>query len=179
MNIAFTFKNFEPSEHLKKYARRRFEKLTRFVGNSDNLDMQVTLSLDKFRQKADVLLTGDNLNITGVEQSDDMYASIDLVLDKIETQLKKHNAKLKEQRRNVRSAANIDVFTYRAEGEGEDRAIVGTDQFVAKPLHVDEAAMQLENLDFEFLVFLNAETERINVIYRRRNGDFGLIDPIA
>lgn len=179
MNIAFTFKNFEPSEHLKKYARRRFEKLARFVGKSANLELQVALSLDKFRQKAEVQLVGDSINIAAVEQSEDMYATIDLVLDKLEAQLKKHVSRVKERRRSARTNANIDVFTYHTEGEGEDRAIVGTDQFVPKPLHVDEAAMQLDALDYEFLVFLNVESERINVIYRRRNGDFGLIDPVV
>lgn len=179
MNVAFTFKNFEASEHLKKYAQRRFEKLAWFVENKDNLEIHVILSIDRFRQKTEVVLTADNVNISAMEESDDMYSSIDLVQSKLETQLKKHNDKLKEQRRIARNAAHIDVFAYHTEGEGEERSIVGSDQFVAKPLLIDEAALQLENLDYEFLVFLNAETERINVMYRRRNGDFGLIDPVV
>lgn len=179
MHITFTFKNFEPSEHLKKYARRRFEKLGRFLGKSANIDIQVNLSVDKHRQRAEVQLTGEGLNLTAMEQHDDMYASIDLVLDKLEAQVKKHAAKQKERRKHASIAAGIDVFTFHTVGEGEERTITGTDHFAPKPMHVDEAAMQLDSLDYEFLVFLNAESERINVIYRRRNRDFGLIDPVV
>ncbi|MEG6506847.1 ribosome hibernation-promoting factor, HPF/YfiA family [Nitratidesulfovibrio sp. 1201_IL3209] len=181
MNIAFTFKNFEPSDHLKKYARRRLEKLGRFVGKSA-LDMQVNLSVDKFRHKAEVQMAGDGFTLSAMEQSEDMYATLDLVLEKLESQLRKQVEKLKDRRRSVQServGKGIDVFTFSTMGEGEDRTIVGTDHFAPKPMHVDEAAMQLDQGDNEFLVFLNAEVERVNIIYRRRNGDFGLIDPVV
>ena len=93
MHIEFTFKNFEPSEHLKKYARRRFEKTGRFLGKSPALDLQVVLAVDKHRHRAEIKLTGEGLNITASEQSDDMYATIDLVTDKIESQVRKAAAK--------------------------------------------------------------------------------------
>ena len=192
MNISFAFKNFEPSEHLKKYASRRLEKLGRFVDRNEQLTAQVTMNVDKFRQKVDVLLTGKNLNITAMEQSEDMYATLDLVLDKLESQMKRQLEKLKDHGRPARvrfkDAAStgrnpergIDVFTFSTVGEGEERAIVGTDNFVPKPMDTEEAALQLDQThDQEFLVFLNAETGRVNVIYRRRNGDFGLIDPLV
>lgn len=70
------------------------------------------------------------------------------------------------------------MFKYYTEGEGGKKPMVAMEHFVPKPMHEDEAALQLENLDYEFFVFLNAETERITVMYRRRNGDFGLIDPV-
>lgn len=93
MHMEFTFKNFEPSEHLKKYARRRLEKAGRFLGKSPALDMVVILSIDKHRQKAEVKLSGEGLNFSASEQSDDMYASIDLVTDKIESQVRKAAAR--------------------------------------------------------------------------------------
>lgn len=78
MHISFTFKNFEPSEHLRKYARRRMEKLGRFFGKNPALDAQVNMAVDKFRQRVEVQLTGDGINIAASEVSEDMYASIDL-----------------------------------------------------------------------------------------------------
>ena len=99
MHIEFTFKNFEPSEHLKKYARRRFEKTGRFLGKSPALDLQVVLAVDKHRHRAEIKLTGEGLNITASEQSDDMYATIDLVTDKIESQVRKAAAKAHQSRR--------------------------------------------------------------------------------
>lgn len=174
MNIAFTFKNFEPSDHLKKYARRRFEKLGKFLAKPESLEMQVGLSVDNFRHKADISLKADNLNLSAAETSEDMYATVDLVLDKLEAQVKKHSEKGQSRRRDV---GREDIFSYADTDEGRERTIVGTDNFTPKPMDIDEAALQLESLDYDFFVFLNAETERVNVIYRRKNGDFGLIDP--
>ncbi|MDL2209521.1 ribosome-associated translation inhibitor RaiA [Desulfovibrio sp. OttesenSCG-928-O18] len=171
MNIAYTFKNFEPSDHLKKYASRRFEKLGRFVHKSENVEMTVNLSVDKFRHKAEVVFAGDNLNLNAMEQSEDMYATVDMILDKLEAQIKKHAEKLKEKRRG--SSQALEVVT----PKGNDITIIGEDKFVPKPMFLDEAAMQLEQLtDENFLVYLDAETNRVNVLYRRKDGDFGLID---
>lgn len=180
MNISFTFKNFEASEHLKKYARRRTEKLGRFFGKSAGLEVSFVLIVDKFRNRCEVTVTGEGLHLAAAEQNQDMYASIDLVTDKLESQIKKHVSRYKEQRRQARNA-NVDVFTYNLEAEGaeEKAGIVGTERFNPKPMHIEEAIMQLENIGSEFLVFLSAETGRVNVIYRRRIGGYGVIDPIV
>lgn len=177
MNISFTFKNFDPSEHLRKYARRRLEKLTRFVGKKTALETQVVMDVDKFRQKVEVQILGEGLNISASEATEDMYGSIDLALDKIESQIKKSSARLREHRRSSRNK-NIDVFPFQIDEANNVQTITGRDHFSPKPMDVDEAAMQLETTGFEFLVFLNAEIGRVNVIYRRKNGDFGLIDPV-
>ncbi len=171
MNIAFAFKNFEPSDHLKKYASRRFEKLGRFIHKTDNVEMSVNLAVDKFRHKAEVQITGDNFVVSAAEQSEDMYATVDMVLDKLESQIKKHSEKLKEKRRSSGQSPEAPSL------ETIERSIIGEDKFVPKPLFLDEAAMQLEQLtDETFLVYLDAETNRVNVLYRRKDGDFGLID---
>ena len=141
MHISFTFKNFEPSEHLRKYARRRMEKLGRFFGKNPALDAQVNMAVDKFRQRVEVQLTGDGINIAASEVSE-------------------------------------DVYTFEVTEEDGERTITGRDHFSPKPMSPDEAAMQLDANDFEFLTFLNSENDRINVIYRRKNGNLGLIDPI-
>ena len=177
MNIAFTFKNFEPSDHLKKYARRRFEKLGRFFGKASGLEVQVALSVDKYRHRCEVRVSGEGLQLAAGEQTEEMYSSIDLVLDKLEAQIKKHVSRIKEQRRQARNVT-VDVFTYNLGAEEEDPQIRGTERFDPKPMHLDEAVMQLDSIGSDFLVFLHAEHQRINVIYRRRNGDYGLIDPV-
>ena len=177
MNISFVFKNFEASEHLKKYARRRMEKIGRFFGKAAGLDIAVALSVDKFRHRCEVTLTGEGLHINASEQTQDMYAAIDLVSDKVESQVKKRVSKVKEQRRKAREK-DIDVFTFTMDGEEEAPDVVGTPRFATKPLHLDEALMQLESIGSEFLVFFNAENNRINVVYRRRNSGYALIDPV-
>lgn len=178
MNIAFTFKHFEPSDHLKKYARRRFEKLGRFFGKSPGLEVQVALSVDKFRHKCDVRVAGMGLQLTATEQTEEMYSSIDLALDKLESQIKKHVSRIKEHHRQARNT-KVDVYTYNLGGEESSEHIKGTERFEPKPTLLDEAVMQLESIGGDFLVFLNAENQRINVVYRRKSGAYALIDPIV
>lgn len=178
MNISFAFKNFDPSDHLKEYAATRFEKLVKFKGETDETELQVNLSVEKFRHKAEVVLTADNVHISAYEESEDMYSTIDMVLDKVESQLKKMRDKLKERRRSgTPRAARMDVISFAEDGPKGPATIVESDHFEPKPMVLDEAAMQLDSLKYEFLVFRNAETNRVNVIHRRKNGDFGLIDP--
>ncbi|MDR2820273.1 MAG: ribosome-associated translation inhibitor RaiA [Desulfovibrio sp.] len=178
MNISFAFKNFEASEHLKKYAQRRMEKLGRFFGKSSGLDVGVVLTVDKFRHRCEVTANGEGLHINASDQTTDMYAAIDLVTEKIEAQIKRQVARIKEQRRKARNA-NVDVFTYHVDAQTEDNpSVLGTDRFTPKPMHLDEAIMQLDSIGGEFFVFLNAEYNRVNVIYHRRSGGYALIDPV-
>lgn len=178
MHIEFTFKNFEPSEHLKKYARRRFEKIGRFLGKSPALDMEVLLSVDKFRQKTEVILTGEGLRITAAEHADDMYAAIDLVTDKVESQVRKSVSRAHTKRQG-RDNPNVDIFSYDVFEEDGVRVVDGAENFSRKPLHLDEALMQLQHGDSEVLVFINAELDRVNVLYKKSNGDYALIDPVV
>ncbi len=177
MNIEFTFKNFDPSEHLKKYARRRFEKIGRFIGKSPALHMQVMLSVDKYNHKAEVQLTGEGLNINATEQSKDMYATIDMISDKISSQVRRSSDKLHSRHKS--RDVNVDIYSYDLLEEDGLQVVNGTENFSKKPLHMDEAIMQLQQSDKEILVFINADLERINVLYRKGNGDFGIIDPIV
>ena len=108
MNISFAFKNFEASEHLKKYARRRMEKLGRFFGKASGLEVAVVLTVDKFRHRCEVTVTGEGLHINATEQTSDMYAAIDLVTDKVESQIKRQVARVKAQRRHARNT-DVDV----------------------------------------------------------------------
>lgn len=179
MNISITFKDFEPSDHLRRYAKRRFEKLARFLRKAEETEVTVVLSVDKYRHKADVRISGGGVNINAMESSEDMYATVDMVYGKAEAQIKKAMELRLEKRRTEaeNKKALVDIFRYRAEGRGKERVIIDDNsRFEQKPLFDDEAAMQLELRDEEFLVFINAETDKINIIYERRNGDFALID---
>lgn len=178
MNIEFTFKNFEPSEHLKKYARRRFEKIARFLGKSPALQMQVLLSVDKYHQKVEISLTGEGLNINATESSKDMYATIDMISDKISSQVRRSCEKL-HSRQKSRDNVNVDIYSYDVIEEDGVQVVNGEENFARKPLHMDEAIIQLQQSGSEVLVFINADLDRINVIYRKNNGDFGVIDPIV
>ena len=176
MNIAFTFKNFEPSDHLKKYAEKRFQKLSRFAPKTDNIELNVALSVDKFRHKIEVQLSGDDLSISAVEQSHDMYASVDMVLDKLEAQLKKHSEKKKDKRKGTGKSPVYSVYSYEIE-DNRSKNRVGSETFEPKPMHVEEAIDRLDVVEEEFLVFVNSETEVVNVVYQKKDGSYGVIIP--
>ncbi len=178
MNISLTFKNFDPSPHLKEYANSRFEKLSKYINESEEPELQVNLEVDKFRHQAEVVLIADNIHLSAFERSEDMYSTIDMVLDKMEAQLRKMREKMKNRRKGNRIRPMLmEVFSYE-EGTGESApSIVESNMFEPKPMSVDEAAMQLESVSHEFIVFRNAETDGLNVIYKRKNGDFAVIAP--
>jgi putative sigma-54 modulation protein len=178
MHIALTFKNIDPSDHLKQYINSRFEKLARYVNDSEAPELVVNLQVEKFRHMAEVVLTADNVHLSAYEESEDMYSTIDLVLDKLEAQLRKMREKQKGKRRSAKGrSVRMDVISFSGETGSKTQTIVESDKYEPKPMSVEEAAMQLSSMKYEFLVFRNSETDTINVIYRRRNGDFGLIDP--
>jgi len=175
MNIAFNFKNFEPSPGLREYAAKRFDKLSKYMPNSDNAEVVVTLSVEKNRQIADVVIDADAMHISAHERSDDMYSTIDMITDKLDAQLRKLREKMKDRRKAAQGDVTMGVLSLT--GEGKVRSIEESDKYSPKPMSVDEAVEQLNAMHYEFLVFLDAETERVNVLYKRKNGDYGLIDP--
>ena len=177
MQVSFNFKNLDPSEHLKSYALTRLTKVGKFLGGDPTATLVVNLGVEKRRQAAEVVLTAENLHLSASEESQDMYAAIDMVLDKLVAQAKKTREKHTDRKRSGTSegAVRMDILSL---GQNEsERSIIGTDLYQPKPLMVEEAALQLESFGYEFLVFRNAESQRINVIYQRKDGNFGLIDP--
>lgn len=175
MNIAFYFKNFEPSPGLREYAAKRFDKLAKYMPNADNAEVVVTLLVEKTRQIADVVIDADAMHISAHERSDDMYSTIDMITDKLEAQVRKMREKMKDRRKAASSDVTMGVVSLT--DEGKVQAIEESDKYSPKPMNVEEAAEQINAMKYEFLVFFNSEAERINVIYKRKNGDFGLIDP--
>ena len=178
MEIKSNFKNFDPTEQLKQYVNDRFQKLEKYIKRSDGAVLQMNLSVEKYRQIADAILQADDLHLTAQEETEDMYATIDSVLDKLETQLKKERDKQKDKRKGKNSKNPGLEEPYSATlSSGDTANVVKVDNYEPKPIDIDEAVAQLETMDTHFLVFFNVANDRVNVIYRRKNGDFGLIDP--
>lgn len=186
MQTSVTFKNLEPSEQLKDYVTSKLNRMDKLLDNP--AEAQVVLSVEKIRHDTEIRLNGDRLNIVCRETSNDMYSSIDLALDKLEKQLKKQKEKSKNRRSNkgvdsVKDMSPIQELEAEsemesgppAEGEMPEIRIQPIDY---KPMDIEEAGMQLELTADNFLVFTNARTNQINVIYKRNDGDLGLIQPI-
>ena len=175
MQTSVTFKNIDPSDHLKAYVRDKLDRFDRFLDNP--AEANVVLSVEKFRHIAEINITGDRLKINGKEETNDMYSAIDMVMGKLEKQIKKSKQKIRERR--GRGGAKVDTaaggFDYARPVDDEAEIIVKTLEY--KPMDAEEAVMQLDLADDKFIVFTNARTDQINVVYRRNDGHYGLIQP--
>ncbi|MGO9567062.1 MAG: ribosome hibernation-promoting factor, HPF/YfiA family [Desulfomonilaceae bacterium] len=177
MQLSVTFRHLEPSDALKNYVQERTSRLTKYIDRP--LESQVTLTVQKFRQMADVVINADGIRIAGQESHEDMYAAIDLVMDKIERQVKKYKGKIRKHKPSLGKEITWRRDIYEQESFEDDRepVVVRTENYFVKPMSVDEAAMQMDLSQQEFLVFNNASTQTVNVLYRRKDGNYGLIVP--
>ena len=171
----------EVSNPIRDYAEEKVSRAKKYI--DEPIDAQVVLSVaKKIRHKAEVTLIAKGITIKGSEETDDMYAAIDAVVDKIERQLKRYREKLKAHKPLTGKERKVSKTVFAAEsidaGHTEPE-IIRSDSFVVKPLAVEEAVMQMDLLDKEFLVFTDAVTEEVNVVYRRKDGNYGLIVPHA
>jgi len=177
MQVNITFRHLEPTEALKAHARGKVEHVQRYVDRPS--DAHVVLYVDNLQHHADITLKAGPFLVRGQARSEDMYASIDAAAEKIERQLKKHKEKLKNHKAPV--PANgwkpLDVRhdVLAAESQPSDRVVKST-TFQAKPMSLDEAILQLDLLESSFFVFQNARDHAINVVYRRDDGNLGLIE---
>ena len=171
MKINITGKNIEVSNYLRQLTEKKVGKLDRFF--KPDTVAYVTLSVERNRHICEVTIPIDGGVIRGEEVTGDMYASIDNVLDKLEKQISRHRTRLE---RSLRDTAEIS-FDSAVDEEEPERLIVRTKRFAYKPMSVEEAALQMELLGHSFYVFTNAETDQVNVLYLRKDGNLGLIEP--
>lgn len=175
MQTSVTFKNLDSSDTLKSYVQEKLDRFDRLLDNP--AEANVVLSVEKFRHMAEINISGDRLTINGKEETIDMYSAIDMVLDKLEKQIKKSKQKIRERRGGAK-ARNRDILaqeTNLPEEESERQIKIKNIEY--KPMHVEEAALQMDLLDDNFLVFTNARSDQVNVLYRRKDGHYGLIQP--
>jgi putative sigma-54 modulation protein len=181
MQVNITFRNMFATDALRNHVQ---DKLSKVVDKylDKVTEAHVTLSLERYLHQADVNLHAGHFHVRGKEKSEDMYASIDMAIDKIERQLKKHKEKLKNhkviERQNGQRSVDIRHDVLSVEKAPSDR-VVKSSTFQAKPMSLDEAILQLELLNTHFFVFQNAKDHAINVVYRRDDGNLGLIEARA
>jgi len=179
MQISVTFKNIDPSDHLKTYVQEKLNRFDRFLDNP--AEANVVLLVEKFRHIAEISISGDRLNINGKDETNDMYSAIDLVIDKLDKQIKKNKEKSREYRNNSKSKGKARQISSAAP-EAYDSSIktaIKVNNIEYKPMDVEEAVMQMDLITNQFLVFTNARTDKVNVLYRCNDGNYGLVQPNA
>lgn len=173
MKFQYRGKNVQVTDALKEYVEKRLGKLDKYFEN--NPEAIVTLVVEKDRHRVEVTMPINGFILRGEEESPDMYACIDLVVDKLEKQVNKYRTRINKKIKG-QSIRDMTPGTGIA-AEDELPAVVRTKRFAIKPMPLEEAVMQMNLLGHNFFVFSNAETEEVNVVYRRKDGNYGLIEP--
>lgn len=187
MNVQVRGDHMEVTPALREYAERKIGRLERYFDAPPETPVSVTMSVERGIHRVEAAMQVHGFIFRAEERSGDMYASIDLVADKLEQQINKHKEKVNQKfrdrgvRTRIKDAGASGASTGAGAGaqaakEPEDR-LLRIKRFPLKPMDVEEAMLQLELLGHDFYVFANAETDEVNVIYRRKDGNYGLIVP--
>ena len=173
MKFVIVGRNIEVTPGLREAVEDKIGKLEKYF-NPDT-EVHVTLSVEKDRQKIEVTIPVKGSIIRSEQVSNDMYVSIDLVEEIIERQLKKYKTKIVDKQQSA--GAFSQLFLENDDLDDEEIKIVRTKKFDIKPMYPEDACIQMELLGHSFYMFCNAETEEINVVYKRKGGTYGLIEP--
>ena len=175
MRITITGRNIELTPGIKEAVEDKLSKLEKYF--KPDTDVNVTLSVEKERQKIEVTIPTKGHTIRAEEVSNDMYVSIDLVEETLERQLIKYRTKIISKKLNAAENFKQEFIAEAEEAEEEEVKIVRTKRFGMKPMYPEDACVQMELSGHDFFVFRNAETDEVNVVYRRKGNTYGLIEP--
>lgn len=181
MNIIVTGKQVEVTPAIEDHLRQGLEKITKFFDG--RIDAEAVLTVEKRAQWVEINLTAEGLHLHGECTSEDLYKSIDVAISRIQTQLLRHKDRIRTRRRKaVEGTPGMDVkvdVLRREDVElgAEEHHVVRTRNYEVKPMSVDEAAMQMDLMHQDVLVFINDASNKLNVLCRRRDGNYDLIAP--
>ncbi|MBV7272182.1 ribosome hibernation-promoting factor, HPF/YfiA family [Clostridium thailandense] len=174
MRITVSGKNIEVTNALRSTVEKKMSKLEKYF--NPDVEAHATLSVEKNRQIVEVTISVGGILLRAEEAHDDMYASIDIVVDKLEGQIRKQKTKL--QRRNHMESLRFQFIPdFNEEERVEESKIVRTKRFAIKPMSAEEAVLQMELLGHSFFVYENDKDGDVNVVYKRKDGNYGLIEP--
>jgi putative sigma-54 modulation protein len=178
MQITTTFRHLDPSDALKSYAEEKLERVNKYI--DEPVVAQVFMTVEKIRHCAEVTITAKGITIKASEETNDMYSAIDAVVDKIERQLRRYKERIKDHKPTSESLdrqVKKSIVAAESIDQQQEPVVIRSKTFSIKPMSVDEAVMQMDLLHKDFLVFTDSVTDSINVVYRRKDGNYGLIEP--
>ncbi len=175
MKYVITGRNIEITEGLKSAVYEKIGKLERYF--TEDTQIHVTLSVEKERQKIEVTIPVKGSIIRSEQTSNDMYVSIDLVEEIIERQLKKYKNRIIDKEQEAGNLEFSQEYIDKDYDDEEEIEIIRTKRFGIKPMYPEDACVQMDLLGHNFFVFLNAETDEVNVVYKRKGNTYGLIEP--
>ena len=171
MKILITSKNVKASEDLKDTIQKKMEKLDKYF--ADDIGANVMLSEERGRQKIEATIKVKNMIFRAEDKSGDFYTGIDNVVEKLSTQMSRFKKKIQKKHRDSKEMTFAD---WPEPEEPEEGTVVKRKRFELVPMTVDEAVVQMEMLEHNFFVFLNMETDSVNVVYKRSDNNYGLLE---
>ncbi|MBU0994007.1 MAG: ribosome-associated translation inhibitor RaiA [Proteobacteria bacterium] len=178
MQTSITFKNLDSSDALKSYIQKKLDRFDKLLDSP--AEASVVLSVEKIRHIAEIKLASDRLNIQAKEETENMYSSIDMIIDKLKKQITKSKQKVRERRPGPKSGIKGSAERNQSglsDDDPEDDSQVIIENIHYKPMDINEAIMQIDIEKENFFVFTHAKTNRVNVLYKRKDGHLGLIQP--
>ena len=175
MRITITGRNIELTSGIREAVEDKLSKLEKYF--KPDTDVLVTLSVEKDRQKIEVTIPTKGHTIRAEEVSNDMYVSIDLVEETIERQLIKYRTKIVSKKLNAAANFKAEFLEEQYEEDEEEVKIVRSKRYDLKPMYPEDACIQMELLGHDFFVFVNAENDATCVVYKRKGGTYGIIEP--
>lgn len=175
MKFNIACRNMDLTPGLKSMVEEKLSKLERYF--KEDTIVNVTMSTEKDRKRIEVTIPVKGSIIRSEQESNDMYASIDMVEEVIERQMRKYRTKLANRYQNAKADAGFTEDYLSTDDPEEEIKIIRSKKFGIKPMYPEDACIQMELLGHNFYVFSNAETGEVNVVYKRKDGAFGLIEP--
>jgi putative sigma-54 modulation protein len=174
MEISVTFRHIEPNDDLKKYAEEKISRIKKFFDRG--VKAEVVLLVEKRSFIAEVNIFADGIKLNSKETSNEnLFTAIDLVVDKLLNQASHYKSKLKNKKGAPEFTTQHNIISLE-KGDTPTHKVIRTENYFVKPMTVEEAAMQLDVIKKKFLIFTNAQTHRVNVLYQRDDGNYGLIE---
>ena len=175
MKYNITGKNFKTYRRLEEQIEKKFDRLDKYF--SEDITANIVLSLERGKDKIEVTINAQGALFRAEEVTDDVYEGIDRAVDKLTSQIKKFKGRL-QKRYQDNKALKFEFLEDEPEEEEEEQLkIVREKKFDLRPMDVEEAILEMEMLEHDFFVFLNSDTETVNVVYRRKGGKYGLLEP--
>ncbi len=174
MKVKVSGRNLEVTDALKNSVIAKLERFGKYFKN--DIEAKATLSVQKNRQIVEITIPINGTLLRAEESTMDMYASIDKAIDKLYKQMEKHKTRL-EKRYHGHDTIRFEQIPNIPDDENQEKKIVKTKRFAIKPMDAEEAVLQMDLVGHNFFVFTNAETDEVNVVYKRKDGQYGLIEP--
>lgn len=182
MNYNIRGERLEVTEALREYVEKKLSRLEKYFSTPLSSDVIVKMKVVRDLHHVEVSIPFPGGMLRAEVRNGDMYAAIDLVIDKLEGQIRKHKTKVNRKLREDGGLKglfkdNLDTSNTRPHDEEDDLELVRTKRFTLKPMDIEEAILQMNMVGHSFFVFANMDTEEVNVVYRRNDGKYGLIEP--